>query len=235
MAGAKYPVEGLEAAEALLGPNVLGPEAVCKVLSVSLVDVLTADERQHVDRLPFDEATLKRAAAHGAMLVLRVPRDREGPLSIRRLHERFPAAFEPKSMTEGVGYSLRSEWTSAGQPFAADPPEVGWRLVSADPLGETCGGTYAQQDRALGLWAERTGVLGARVGRRSAVEAVYDLILMFQARSRRLLGDTWDWTRTSTLDGAFVTVGNFRDSGLQILAYSTPVKFGSLGACPEAR
>jgi hypothetical protein len=227
-------IDGLGEARDLLRRNVLGPDAVRDVFGVSLPDVLTAEERRRISRLPFDRPTLERAAANDAVLVLRVPRDRHGTLSIRRLHERFPEAFTAKGVTDGVGYQLRSEWTAMGLPFADQPPELGWRLVSAEPPADTRGRSYAQQEAAPAAWAARLGLDAARGRRRSAVDAVYDLVLAFGAGQRRLLEGTWDWTRTETPDGAFVTVGSFGSGGLQILAYSAAVRFGSLGVCPEA-
>ena len=228
-------IEGLEEARALLGGSVLGPDAVAEAFGAPLGKLLTAEEHARIRRLPFDRATLHRAEAEGAVLVLRVPRDPVGALSILRLRERFPQAFAAKGLTDGVGYQLRSEWTAAAQPFAAEAPDLGWRLVSAAPPAETLGRTHAQQAAALAAYAARLGVSPTRARRRSAIDAAYDLTLAFATDSRRLLATAWDWTRTETSDGAYVTVGNFGAGGLQILAYSAAVRFGSLGMCPEVR
>lgn len=227
-------VDGLSAAESILGSNVIGPEAVSRVLHVRLTDLLTPEEQERISRIPFDDAILRRAAPRGTLLILRVPRDRGAPLSIRRFHERFPSAFEAKSMTEGVGYSLRSEWAVTKQGFAAESPELGWRLVTVDPLRQSRGRSYARQDAEISAWAGENGLPPDRVRRRKAVEAVYDFVVSSQARGLRLLTEGWDWTRTQTDDGAFVTVGNVGADGLRVLAYSTAVKFASLGVCPEA-
>jgi hypothetical protein len=226
-------VEGLQDAEALLRGNVMGPDVVAAALDAPLSELLSAGERAHIRRLPFDRPALQRAAALGALLVLRVPRDRAGPLSILRLHERFPTVFAAKGLTDGVGYQLRSEWTAAAQSFAAEAPELGWRLVAPEPLPETLGRPHAQQTEALAAFAERLGMPASRARRRTAVDAAYDLALAFAAGRGRLLSTVWDWTRTETADGAFVTVGNFGPAGLQILAYSAAVRFASLGMCPE--
>jgi hypothetical protein len=226
-------IEGLQDARELLRGNIVGPDTVADALGAPLSELLSAEEDARIRRLPFDRSTLQRAAAQGALLVLRVPRDRTGPLSILRLHERFPKAFAAKGLTDGVGYQLRSEWTAAAQPFAAEPPELGWRLVCTAPPPETLGRIHAQQEGALAVFAEQVGMSASRGRRRTAVDVVYDLALAFAADNRRLLATTWDWTRTETVDGAFVTVGNFGPGGLQILAYSAAVRFGSLGMCPE--
>jgi hypothetical protein len=226
-------VEGLEAARRALGPHVLGPAEVGSVLGVRVADVLGPAEREQVCRLPFDAQALGRAAAMGSLLVLRIPRDAAGPLSIRRLHERFPGALAAKTMGEGVGYLLRSEWTAGAQPFAEQAPELGWRLVTRAIADETRSRTYGEQDAALAAWGQRHGVPATRVRRRSAVDAVYDTVLFFRHGGERLLADTWDWTRTTSPDAGYVTVGNFDTNGLQILAYSAAVKFHTLGVCPE--
>ena len=227
------PIEGLAAAERILGANLLGPPAIAQTFGAPVEAILGTDETAGLGRLPFEPKVLERAAEFGALLILRMPRDQRGPLSIRGLHERFPEAFATKSMSEGVGYQLRSEWATLDQPFAEDVPDGGWRLVMTEPLRETRGRPYDQQDATLPRWATRLGVPPERVRRRSAVDAVYDVVVTFKARGARLLAGSWDWTRTPTPDGAFVTVGNFRDSGLEILAYSTAVRFAALGVCPE--
>lgn len=220
-------------ARKLLRDDVVGPDVVADVFGAPLSELLSAEEHAEVQRLPFAPSTLERAAAEKALLVLRVPRDRAGSLSILRLHQRFPDAFAAKGLSDGVGYLLRSEWTAAAQAFAGEPPELGWRLVSTEPAPDTLGRTYVQQERALTGFAERLGMNASRGRRRTAVDAVYDLTLAFASRNRRLLATTWDWTRTETSDGAFVTVGNFGPGGLEILAYSAAVRFASLGVCPE--
>jgi hypothetical protein len=229
----KLSIEGLAAAEALLGPRVLGPAAVGALLESAPEECLTPAERAHISRIPFDHDVLVRAGAAGADLVLRLPRDGQAALTIQRLHDRFPDAFVKKTMTEGVGYLLRAEWAVTTQPFATDAPELGWRLVVSEPVEGTRGVSYDQQDEALAAWARQLGVARARVRRRTAVDAVYDVLLADRARKRRDLQQVWDWTRTGTPDGAFVTIGRPDDDGLQILAYSTAVRFDSLGTCLE--
>jgi hypothetical protein len=226
-------IEGLRDARDLLRDGVLGPDVITDALGAPLSQLLSTEEHARIRRVPFDRPTLQKAAATGALLVLRIPRDRTGPLSILRLSEAFPTAFTAKGLTDGVGYQLRSEWTAAAQAFATDAPELGWRLVTADPAPETLGRPHAQQTGALATFAERLGMPTSRARRRTAVDAAYDLALAFAGGKRRLLATTWDWTRTETTDGAFVTVGSFGPGGLQILAYSAAVRFASLGMCPE--
>lgn len=232
-AGRSDDVEGLQDARELLRGGIVGPDAIADALGAPLSELLTAEEYARIRRLPFDRPTLQRAAARGALLVLRVPRDGAGPLSILRLSERFPTLFAAKGLTDGVGYQLRSEWTAAAQSFAAEAPELGWRLVAAEPPPDTLGRPHAQQAAALAAFAEQLGMKASHGRRRTAVDAAYDLALAFTAGKRRLLATAWDWTRTETADGAFVTVGNFGSGGLQILAYSAAVRFASLGMCPE--
>src|SRR5437762_9362356 len=103
-------IAGLDAASRVLGGAVLGPPEIAAALGFDATAVLDDTERRAVARLPFATAELERAAADGAMLVLRLPRDVEGPLTMLRLAERLGGGLDPKVHT-GVGYLLRDEWT----------------------------------------------------------------------------------------------------------------------------
>src|SRR5579884_3393173 len=95
----------LAEATRMLGGAVLGPRELAAALGF-----LTPAERAAVARLPFGAADLERARAEGELLVLRVPRDPEGPLTMLRLGARLAGGFEPR-VHRGVGYLLRDEWT----------------------------------------------------------------------------------------------------------------------------
>src|SRR5439155_347884 len=78
-------IEGLDAAARALGGAVLGPREITAALGFDPLAVLTPAEQKAAARLPFGPADLERARAAGEMLVLRVPRDPEGPLTMLRL------------------------------------------------------------------------------------------------------------------------------------------------------
>lgn len=219
-------IPGLEAAGRALGGALLGPRELAAVLGFDPLRVLSADERQAVGRLPFAAADLERARANGEMLVLRLPRAPEGPLSILELATRL-GGIDPAAH-KGVGYSLRPEWTIDGQPFAAEETcTAGWWLVRREPVRETLNRTYQGQDSLLGPHAP------GRPHRRSAVEIAYDTLLWERVHGERLLAQTWDWSRTVSLDQGYAALGEFGEKGLRLIAYSRAVRFGTLGVCAQ--
>jgi hypothetical protein len=219
-------IPGLEAASRALGGAMLGPRELSSVLGFDPVTVLNADERRAVGQLPFTATDLERARAAGEMLVLRLPRSPEGPLSILNLATRL-GGIDPAAH-KGVGYSLRPEWTIDDQPFATEETcAAGWWLVHRAPARETLNRTYQAQDALLG--AHPPG----RPHRRSAVEIAYDTLLWEQVHGERLLAGTWDWSRTVTLDQGYAALGEFGEKGLRLIAYSRAVRFGTLGVCVQ--
>src|SRR5262249_59472349 len=88
-------IGGLAAARGVLGDRVLGPREVGSALGFEPLAVLTATERALVSRLPFTAADLERARADGEMLVLRIPRDPDGPLTMLRLARRLAGGDAP--------------------------------------------------------------------------------------------------------------------------------------------
>ena len=134
---------------------------------------------------------------------------------------------------KGVGYQLRDEWTLRDEPFAQSATcRLEWRLVQPTPLPATCNLTYAAQNEALERYASSTDSVGHLV-RRSAVEAVYDTVLLALANGTRTLERSWDWTSTVTSDGAYVAVGDFASEGMHVVGYSRAVRFGTLGSCAQ--
>lgn len=222
-------IDGLADATAALGSAVLGPAELQQALGYDPLAVLTADERRAVGRVPFGAADLERAKQAGEVLVLRVPRHPDGPLTMVALAERL-GGLDPKVHT-GVGYSLRDEWTIDTQPFATeDVCAAGWWLVHRAPLASTCNRTYRAQDDAL---AALGPAANGRPARRSAVEIAFDTLLWFRVRGERLLADRWDWSRSPSNDQGFAALGEFGDKGLGVIAYSRAVRFGTLGVCAQ--
>jgi hypothetical protein len=219
-------IAGLEAATRTLGGAVLGPRELAGALGFDPWSVLDGDERRAVATLPFGPADLARARDEGEMLVLRVPRSPEGPLTILALADRLGGGLDP-SVHKGTGYALRPEWTIDDQPFAnAETAVAGWWLVRRTPLGATLNRTHRDQDAAL-------GVAFARPRRRSAVEIAFDTLCWHRLHGERLLADRWDWSRSATTDRGYVALGEHGPQGLRIVAYSRAVRFGTLGVCPQ--
>src|SRR5437879_8330169 len=222
-------IAGLEEASRLLGGAVLGPQELAAALGFDPLAALREDGRPAVARIPFGAADLERARADGEMLVLRLARDPEGLLTMLRLAARLDGGLDPK-VHKGVGYLLRDEWTIDDQPFATTetcPP--GWRLVRREPLATTLNRTYRDQDTVL----TAAGPNAAAPRRRSAVEIAFDTLCWQRVHGERLLGGHWDWSRSETTDRGYVALGEFGAPGLRIAAYSTGVRFGTLGVCPQ--
>jgi hypothetical protein len=218
-------------ARELFGASLLAPDDVGRVLAVA-ADRLIAEDRSVSAAVPYDRETLTAARARGDVLVFRVATDGAAPLTTLRLLERFPETVQPQLM-KGVGYQLKDEWTVGQEAFAStETCRPGWHLVHGAPLSATRNLNYEQQDAALAQYAESLGLAG-RLSRRTAIEAVYDTILLNRAHGTRLLARAWDWSSTPTQDGGFATVGEFADDGLKIVGYSRAVRFGTLGVCPQ--
>jgi hypothetical protein len=220
----------LAEAHELFGTAMLSPADVGRVLGMA-PSQMSPDAPQANERVPYDRATLQRARANGEVLVFRASAAGD-PLTLMRLLERFPEAVNPR-LLKGVGYQLKDEWTVAQEPFASTSTcRAGWRLVHGAPIPTTCNLSYDLQSEALERYAESRGLRG-RMSRRSAIEAVYDTVMLGRAHGTRLLEHGWDWSETPTEDGGYVTVGEFGAEGLHVLGYSRAVRFGTLGVCAQ--
>jgi hypothetical protein len=219
-------IAGLDAARRTLGA-VLGPEELSGVLGFDPLAVMTPEERAATATLPFDAAALAEARTRGELLVLRVPRDPDGPLTMLRLAGRLSGALDP-AVHKGVGYSLRPEWTIDEQPFAtAETCTAGWWLVRREADPATLNRGYAEQEAVLG------GAPAGRPRRRSAVEIAFDVLCWQRAHGERLLAHTWDWSRSESTDHGWAALGELGEHGLRVIAYSRAVRFGTLGVCPQ--
>jgi hypothetical protein len=220
-------IAGLEAATRALGGGVLGPRELAAALGFDPLAVLTAPERAAVARIPFAPEDLERARADGEFLVLRVPRDPAGPLTMLTLASRLHGGLDP-AVHKGAGYLLRPEWTIDDQPFAASETcAAGWWLVRRDPDPATLNRTYIDQEETLA--AARSDC----PRRRSAAEVAFDTLCWHRAHGMRLLAGCWDWTRSVSTDLGYAALGEFTDAGLRVTAYSRAVRFGTLGVCTQ--
>jgi hypothetical protein len=220
-------IAGLADARRALGGAILGPEELRGSLGFDPLSVLAAAERTAVARIPFGAAELERAHAAGEMLVLRVPRDPDGALTILRLAARLDGGIDPAAH-KGSGYLLRPEWTIDEQPFATEETcAAGWWLVRREPLPATLNRGYAAQDAALG------DSPAGRPRRRSAPEIAFDTLVWHRVHGERLLASAWDWSRSVSTDQGHAALGEFGPQGLRVTAYSRAVRFGTLGVCPQ--
>jgi len=224
------PVVTVDEARAAIGGAMLGPDDIATVLGFDPLEALSTHERHVVSDFPFSVADLSTARANGEFLVLRVPRDARGPLTMLRLAERLAGGLDPK-VHKGVGYLLRDEWTIDAQPFATtETCPAGWRLVRREPLQATFNLGYRAQDEVLATVPPAHPTVPRR---RSAVEIAWDTLLWHRTHDERLLAGAWDWSRSESVDEGLVALGEFSDKGLGVIAYSRAVRFGTLGACPQ--
>jgi hypothetical protein len=220
-------IGGLDAARRVLAGAVLGPAELSSALGFDPVAVLTRAEQKTVGTLPFSPAELERARTDGEILVLRVPRDPEGPLTMLRLAARIGSGLDP-GVHKGVGYLLRPEWTIDDQPFAAEETcTAGWWLVRREPLPATLNLRYAEQEGVLG------SAPADRPRRRSAAEIAFDALAWHSVHGERLLERHWDWSRSVSTDQGHAALGEFSATGLRVIAYSRAVRFGTLGVCAQ--
>jgi len=229
-------VQTVSDARAILGGDVLGPAEIAATFGGAAAG--------DGPSIPFTRDELSAAHAGGEMLVLRVARVGDTPLTIRHMTERHPAAFDAKLLHQ-VGYQLKDEWGIALEPLAAtEICTPGWALVRKSILDDSRNLPYDAQDEPLHSYAgtlayvraaHTEGVPRVAVARRSAVEAVYDTLLYFAVHKVRLLEKAWDWTSSRTIDGGYLNVGGFGPRGMQILSFSKAVRHGGLGVCPARR
>jgi len=220
-------IQGLGAAARAMDGAILGPRELAAALGFDPLADLDADEQRSTARIPYTAADLERARAAGEVLVLRVRRDPEGPLTMLRLAARMGGGLDPQ-VHKGSGYLLRPEWTIDDQPFATvEVPTPGWWLVSREPVAATLNRAYHAQEEIL---ASLGGGV-ERPRRRSAVEIAFDTLCWHRAHGERLLARHWDWSRSVTTDQGYAALGEFGEQGLRVIAYSRAVRFGTLGAC----
>lgn len=190
---------------------------------------------QPLPPVPFDFDTLREAAAQGFLLIFRHPSVAGSPFVLERAIRSFPELFDARFLQQ-VGYQLKDEWGILLEPLArSETPRAGWVLVRKQPLPGSLNRTYHEQTKLLRQWAQPWETRGLLVGRRLAVEIVYDCVLVFRRRGERLLEREWDWSASRTVDGGFLNVGGFGEQGLQIFSYSPAVRHNALGVCPEIR
>lgn len=220
------PVSTAEARE-ILGADCLALEDVCGALDLS-TDAVPAHIRQVAANVHFSAAELASAKANDEMLVFRLAADEHGPLTIQRFIDRSPELFDAKLLTK-VGYALRDEWGITLEPLAkSDVCKPGWHLARRSPLPASLNLSYYEQEAILPPPADGHG--GER--RRTAIEAVYDLVLYHGCRGARLLEDAFDWTSSRTVDAGYLYVGGFADQGMTIVGFSAAVRHATLGICP---
>jgi hypothetical protein len=211
-------------ARGVLREDVLGPEELRMTFGLS---------DSSVPPIPLSSEELLAAAQRGEILVLRSDHSPDGaPLTIMSMAERFPQAFDQKLLRQ-MGYQLKEEWGIALEPLAAtETCAAGWAMIGKDILADSRNLTYDEQDVCVRRYAAGVAAPTAAIRRRTAVEAVFDTVVYFTARQRRLLAQSWDWSASRTVDGGYLNVGGFGPAGIQVLSFSRGIRHGALGVCP---
>ncbi len=211
-------------AQAVLGSDLLGLNDIAVALGTT-VEAFDPRVRHEASEVPMTKDELSAARQAGELVIFRIATDEGQPLTINRLIERFPAAFDQKLLAK-CGYLLRDEWGITLEPVAQTQScKTGWATVRKATMPETRNRSYFEQDAIL------TSVSpGWR--RRTTPEAAYDLVLYYACRGIRLLASDFDWTSSATADGGFLNVGGFQESGMQIVSFSAAVRHAGLGVCP---
>lgn len=232
-----------ERAEAIMGEDFLGPDAVRETFGID-VEVVPA--------IPFSENNLERAKELGQMLVLRVDRAADNaPLTMQKMEALVSAALQQagkgKALYDTDGYKNEDFFTT-------ETPTVGWALVSKDVIPGSTGINYHQQtevladylrnhvfrgetipaeyEAALAEWDTKKDEIAALVGtnvkeaarrfeallitrltRQSPADFLYDNLMRLQVRNERLLEGKYTWTSRRASIGGRTSYGYILDVG----------------------
>ena len=249
----------LERAEAIMGRDFLGPDAVRETFGID-VEVIPA--------IPFSESALERAKELGQMLVLRVDRAADGqPLTMQKME----VLLRDTVQRAGKGKILyNTDWYKNESFFTTEAPTAGWALVSKDVIPDSTSKNYAQQtdvladylrnkvfhgepvpaeyEAALAEWdaekADITALVGTywqeaakrlealqitKLTRQSPADVLYDGLTRLQARSERLLEGKHTWTSRRTSDGRLVDVGSADAEGAPVDPWAPVRAYDFLG------
>lgn len=221
----------VEEARRLFGRNFLGPEATSGLFGVDLFGAaLTVDQVHDSSLLPFSRDDLQRAKSLEMMLVFRISHDKYGnALTINYLREVSEIARLK------IFRDRRREAWYQHEFFAGDEsPAAGWSLVRKEVIPESLGKAWHEQSSILKQWARDSKMPTHIVGRRTAVEAIYDTVIYYTQVQEPLLHEVYDWTTTKTPDRWPVLVGGF-DSPGGLIVDAAPAESQNfiVGACPS--
>ena len=198
-------------ARRIFGARLLGPDHVAKLVG----GIAPAPEA-----LDLSAAEAEALAHAGCGLVYRAAETVDGrPITLARLHE-------CTSADRSRGFRGEEPWFLDLPSALEETPEAGWAIFFREPWAETRNRTVDAGDAAMHL---RAGTTPWR--RRRSVEIALDCFMALAAGDR-LLEHAWDWSATPSTDGGFLNLGGFGSAGMEVVAYSRPVKHDALGICP---
>ena len=116
--------------------------------------------------------------------------------------------------------------------MSSEVPTPGWALVTPESPRESLGKNYMDQQQYLRYLSTSLGIPSHLIGRRTMVEAIYDLIVGELALGIRFQRSTLDWTASSRAKNDFVCV-YYPDEGIRIRDLSRTTHHGSLGVTPS--
>lgn len=233
----------MERAKDLLGKDFLGLEAV-RAMGVSLraVGVNVEFGLDNIPPLDCNERDLEVAKQNGEMLDLRIPLQRvngqEEGITMMNFRELFRQ--DPTGNIATLFYSFRpdaSDWYPT-EDFAklAGEIKLEWSFVKKEVLNGSTSKTWNQQENLLKKYGEdsqRKGASRTNIGRRTAMEVVWDTLLYYTNTGERLLDGKYDWTKSFASYGRLVLVGAFVSGGLGVYRWSPGRSHPRLGVCPS--
>ena len=142
--------------ERLFGQDFLGPNAVENTFDVKM-------DPDQIPAIPFSRETLEKAKDQGDILILRVPRTKDGtPLTMKKMQETLQGHFD----STGKGKVLyNTTWYKDEDFFKKETPQGGWALVSRNVLPETTNKNYLEQTAVLADYLMDTIPQGTEIHR----------------------------------------------------------------------
>lgn len=212
-------------AKKILGEKyVLGPDDLEKYFGIPLTIV----DARIMKTLPFSSLDLKAARKRGEMLIFRVPilevHNGFFYATIKNFKERFPA------------FLFKQNWYKNEYFFEREVSSFGWCLVKKEPLLESFGKTYQEQEEILQKYIVANRLPHWKTGRRKAVEIVYDTILYYLKNNERLLNFHYEWALSPENINLYkVRLGRFNQKGLRFYRYQKNTQFKDkfTGLCPS--
>lgn len=216
-----------EEAKRLFGNDFLGPEAFSIFLGEDDLfgPTLVAEHLHESSRIPFSTAELMRAKFLGMILMFRISHDKYGnALTIRYLREVC-------MQREVFGQGKEQPWYATEGFAHNEVPHSGWSLVRKKAIPGSLDRTWQDQSEILKRWTAENHILPEIIRRRTAVEAVYDVLLYYGQNRESEVDLLYDWTATLSSEGWPVFISCY-DSHLWIDALPEDAREPCIGVYP---
>ncbi|MDQ5931523.1 MAG: hypothetical protein QG607_224 [Patescibacteria group bacterium] len=193
-------------ARVIMGTNFLGLEEVEKAFGVKY----TANQRQQLATIPFDEATLK-ACADTHVLIAGFPMSINDIRKSKNVKGNAAKLFD--SLFGNVWYEQQS--------FANVSVEVRWFLLRKKPIDQSTSKTYEEQYRLIPQGEENSW----------ARDVVFATIVLFLTAGERLYKSVYVRCKDVSTDGNRVYIGYFDRFGMGFLSYWGGDRIDCLAVC----